>query len=118
MAKLNGVLGFEVDFWKESRKIGRSADMMVAPHQVQALLARLNAYGFKPKTIIDNVAKYESMLEEMMIRFSEVHRSMAEIHSKRPVFAGDDPNQFTLNQYHSHAEVRSIKVGDECLVDE
>jgi hypothetical protein len=57
LTKLNGVLGFEVDFWKESRKIGRWSDIMVAPHQVQALLAVLNAYGFKPETVIENVAE-------------------------------------------------------------
>jgi hypothetical protein len=94
LPKLSGMLGFELDFWKEARRVGAYSDIMVAPHQTQALLAALKAYGFKPTITVDNVAHL-------------IDRSMKEMQEKaaRSAFAGDDPTEIQLDQYHTFADM-------------
>jgi len=95
--KMNTVLGFEVDFWRETGKVGRYADFMVAPDQEKQVRQFLAAYGITPKVIVEDV----SVL---------VDRSMKEIRDAPAIdwkAVSDDPNAFPLNQYHTHADINA-----------
>jgi len=95
--KMNTALGFEVDFWRESGKVGRYADFMVAADQEKPVRDFLAAYGVTPKVIVEDV----SVL---------VDRSMKEIQEAPAIdwkAVSDDPNAFPLNQYHTHADINA-----------
>ncbi len=64
--KLSDVLGFELDFWKETGQVGRAATVMVAPQHEAALMMALKSLGFKPKTVIANVAASVPLLNISM----------------------------------------------------
>jgi hypothetical protein len=97
LVKMNKVLGFEVDFWRDARKVGRNCDFMVAPEQEKPVLDFLADYGITPKVVVKDM----SML---------VDRSMKE-QAEKPAIdwasVKDDPTTFPLNVYHTHADINT-----------
>jgi hypothetical protein len=93
--KMNNVLGFEVDFWRSSSKVGRYAEIMVAPEHVDKVIAFLGDYKIKPQLQVANV---RTLVDESM---KEIMASSHQTYSR-------DPSTFPLNQYHSVADINAF----------
>jgi len=90
--KLSSVLGFELDFWKDTGRVGRSATVMVAPQHESALLAAFTAIGLKPKIVVENVATL-------------IDREREEMKAYGPAFGPKDDTDIVLTQYHTYADI-------------
>jgi len=92
--KLSSVLGIELDFWKDTGRVGKSATIMVAPQHESKLLAALKQTGLHPKVVVADVGVLVARDREEM-----------EAASKMPAFGPKDDTDITLNQYHTFADM-------------
>uniref|UniRef100_A0A914W889 Zinc carboxypeptidase A 1 n=1 Tax=Plectus sambesii TaxID=2011161 RepID=A0A914W889_9BILA len=105
LVKTNQVLGFEVDFWRDARAVGRNCDFMIPPEKESLVMDFLAYFGITPKVVVNDVSVM-------------IDRSMKEQQEKPEIdwkAVKADPNQFPLDQYHTHDDIGTPKPNKNAL---